>query len=208
MSTRTPAILTFALALFCVVTSSGPQRGLAQTKEIESHPAYQVVVSYLTYAMGQDWPKSAALIDAKSLSSLRDRYIARIGSARTVQEEIEMCRALDCTNLTEAKTLDPSDFYIRYHKGIEKRYKVSQEKLDTIMRTKRVKLLSLAEETHSGEEYAHVLVRTKHQNGTKEISSLELISLLKVDGKWLVTLDASKPTVEDSAAESGSAPKK
>jgi hypothetical protein len=198
----------FALTLLCAVSVSAPQRAAAQTKDIESHPAYQVVVSYLTYAMGQDWPKSSALIDTDSLANLRDRYIARIGSARTVQEEIDMCRALDCTNLTEAKTLDPTDFYIRYHEGIEKRYKVSQEKLDTIMRTKRVKLLSLGEESHQGKDLAHVLVRTKHENGEKEISSLELISLLKVGGKWLVTLDAMRPTVEDSASANGGTPKK
>ena len=198
----------FALTLICAATVSTPRQGCAQTKDIESHPAYQVVVSYLTYAMGQDWPKSGALIEAASLKDLRDRYIARIGSARTVQEEIDMCRALDCTNLTEAKTLDPTDFYIRYHQGIEKRYKVSKEKLDTIMRTKRVKLLSLAEETHNGKDLAHVLVRTKHDNGSKEISSLELISLLKVDGKWLVTLDAMRPTVEEGSGETGGTPKK
>ena len=206
MSTKTPAII--ALALVLVTSAAAPVRSFAQAKDVESHPAYQVVVSYLTYAMGQDWPKSAALIDTKSLEGLRDRYIARIGAAPTVGAEIDMCRALDCTNLAEVKTLDPTDFYIRYHKGIEKRYKVSQEKLDTIMKTKRVKLLSLAEEVHSGDDYAHVLVRTKHQNGSKEISSLELISLLKVGGKWLVTLEATKPTVKDSAAEAGSTPKK
>jgi hypothetical protein len=119
-----------------------------------------------------------------------------------------MCRALDCANLAEAKTLDPTDFYIRYHEGIQKRYKVSKEKLETIMKTKRVKLLSLAEEAHDGKDLSHVLVRTKHENGDKEVSSLELISLLKVDGKWQVTLEAMRPTVGDSHAATGDSAKK
>ena len=199
-----------AFFLFLALMALSPSSLRAQASQ-ESHPAYQVVISYLTYAMGQDWPKSAALIEEESLTGLRDRYMERIASARTVQEELEMCRALDCSNLTEAQTLDPTDFYIRYHNGIQKRFPVTQEKLDTILKSKRVKLLSLGEEALNGVEFAHVLVRTKHDNGSKSISSLELISLIKINGKWQVTLDAMRPSVTDSplaGAGSTETPKK
>lgn len=205
MTTRRCALFALILA-FALATT--PRLGFAHEKEFETHPARDTVISYLSYAMGQDWPKAAALIDEASLAGLRDRYIARIADARIVQEEIDMCRALDCTNLTEVKTLDPTDFYIRYHKGIEKRYKVSQAKLDIIMKSKRVRVLSLVVEEHDGKQLAHVLVRTKHDNGSKQISSLELISLVMVKGKWLVTLDASKPTVGESPSATGDTSKK
>ena len=200
----------FALTIFSMVFAWVPTTGRGQVKDLESHPAYQVVISYLTYAMGQDWPKSAALIEAKSLANLRDRYIKTIEKARTVKEEIDMCRSLDCTNLAEVKTLDPTDFYIRYHNGVQKRFRVTKEKLDGILKSKRVKLISLGEETHEGTGYAHVLVRTKHNNGDHVISSLELISLEKVGGKWMVTLEAMRPTIEpaDGGAASATAPKK
>ncbi|MFT5109323.1 MAG: hypothetical protein ACI9UA_004970, partial [Pseudoalteromonas tetraodonis] len=200
------ALLVFTV--FCAAFASAPTIGQGQVTEAQlSHKAYQRVVSYLTYAMGQDWPKSAALIEENSLKNLRDRFVGRISRARTVQEELDMCRALDCTNLDEVKTLDPTTFYIRYHEGIQKSYEVSKEKLAMIMQTKEVKLVSLAEEIHDGKSYSHVLVRTRHQNGDKLISSLELVSMLDVDGDWLVTMEAQKPTV--SAVDSSAAvPKK
>ena len=192
------SICTLAFAFLLL-----PFQKQAQAQDMEAHPAYQVVLSYLTYAMGQDWPKSAALIDKNSLEGLRDRYVERISRARTLQEELDMCRALDCANTGEVKALDPTDFYIRYHKGVQKRFPVSQEKLDGILKSKKMKPISLGEETNDGTEFAHVLVRTRHKNGTKIISSLELISLLKINGKWMVTLDAMRPLIRDDSAGAG-----
>jgi len=206
MTSRRCALIALTISLVALATT--PRLGLAHEKDFDTHPARDIVISYLAYAMGQDWPKAAALIDLESLTGLRDRYIARISSARIVQEELEMCRALDCLNLAEVKKLDPTDFYLRYHKGIEERYKVSAAKLETINKSKQVKVLSLVEESHDGKDLAHVLVRTKHDNGDKQISSLELISLSKAKGKWLVILDASKPTITDTASATGEAGKK
>ena len=72
-----------------------------------------------------------------------------------------------------------------------------------------MKILSLVEETNDGEELAHVLVRTKHDNGPdKTILSLELISMIKLDGKWKVTMDAMTPTILDRKALPEGATKK
>ena len=199
---------SLSLAIFALILTTAPRIGLAQSKDLESHPAYQVVRSYLTYAMGQDWPKSAALIDEVSLQGFRDRYLGTISKARTFQEELDMVRALDCNNLEEVKALDPNDFYIRYHKGVQERYKVTKEKLDLIIKSKKVKLLSLVEEDHDGKKLCHILVRTKHDNGDKTIYSLELISLVKLAGKWMVTLEAMKPTIAEREAAAASSAKK
>ncbi len=197
-----------AITIFCAAFVSAPTTGQGQVSEAQlSHKAYQRVVSYLTYAMGQDWPKSAALIEENSLKNLRDRFIGRIMKARTVQEELDMCRALNCSNLAEVKKLDPTTFYISYHQGIQKAYKVSAEKLKMIMESKEVKLISLGEESHAGKDFAHVLVRTRHKNGDKFVSSLELVSMMKVDGVWLVTMEAQKPTVTDDKGTAAAAKK-
>ena len=72
-----------------------------------------------------------------------------------------------------------------------------QEKLKKILDSLGVKVLSLAEETVSSKEYCHILVRTRHSNGDKQISALDLVSLLKVDGKWKVTTTAEEPVIKN-----------
>ena len=104
---------------------------------------------------------------------------------------------MDCSNLKEVEKLAATEFYIRYHEGIQKRFNIDQEKLKKILDSLGVKLLSLAEETVDSKEYCHVLVRTRHSNGDKQISALDLVSLLKVNGIWKVTLEAKEPVVKN-----------
>lgn len=164
--------------------------------EIEAHPATQVVLSYLRYAMAQDWTKSVALLQPESVTDLRVRYVARIKQAATLDEEIAMVRKLDRNSLGEVEKMSDVDFYIAYHKGVQDRFDVTPEVLEQIRKTMGVKLLSLATETVEEKDYAHILVRTKHQNRDREVSSLDMISLLKLDGKWKVTLLAQMPIVK------------
>jgi hypothetical protein len=164
--------------------------------QIEGHPATQVVLSYLRYAMAQDWTKSVALLEPESVTDLRVRYLERIKQASTIDEEIAMVRKLNCNNLSEVEKMTDVDFYIAYHKGVQDRFEVTPEILEQIRKTMGVKLLSLGEETVEGKDYTHVLVRTKHQNRDREVSSLDMISLVKIDGKWKVTLLAQRPLVK------------
>ncbi len=166
------------------------------TKTINEHPATQVTFSYLRSAMGRDWKKAAGLIEPLSLKSLKERYVMRIKASATLDEEIAHVRRLDCANLKEVEALAATEFYIRYHKGVQKRFNVDQAKLDQILASLGVKLLSLAEEKVDSNEYCHILVRTRHSNGDKQISALDLVSLLKVDGKWRVTLNAQEPVIK------------
>ena len=167
-----------------------------KNQEISKHPATQVTFSYLRNAMGQDWEKAAQSIEPLSLENLKARYILKIKASSTFDEEIARVRRVDCANIREVEKLDAVDFYIRYHKGVQQRFKVDQEILDKILASLGVKLLSLAEDTVGGKDYCHILVRTRHSNGDKQISALDLVSLVKIKDTWKVTLNAQQPVVK------------
>ena len=167
-----------------------------KNQEISKHPATQVTFSYLRNAMGQDWEKAAQLIEPLSLENLKARYILKIKASSTFDEEIARVRRVDCANIREVEKLDAVDFYVRYHKGVQQRFKVDQEILDKILASLGVKLLSLAEDAVGGKDYCHILVRTRHSNGDKQISALDLVSLVKIKDTWKVTLNAQQPVVK------------
>ena len=172
------------------------QEQAQNTKAINQHPATLVTFEYLRNAMGQDWRKASALMEPASLEILKARYIIRIKAAATLDDEIRLVRRLDCSNLTEVEKLEPNEFYVRFHAGIQNRFNIDQDKLKKILDSLGVKVLSLAEETVNSKEYCHILVRTRHSNGDKQISALDLVSLLKVGGKWKVTTTAQEPVVK------------
>ncbi len=191
----------FRFATLAALSVLIPATALAQdaNKTINDHPATQVTFGYLRSAMGQNWQKAADLIEPASLESLKGRYILRIKASATLDEEIAHVRRLDCSNLKEVEALSAKQFYILYHKGIQKRFSVDQAKLDQILATLAVKLLSLAEEKVQNNEMCHILVRTRHSNSDKQISALDLVSLIKVDDDWKVTLNAQEPIVKTLA---------
>lgn len=192
------ASFTAILVLTASLTAQAQAQLQPQSpKAISQHPATIVTFEYLRNAMGQDWRKAGTLIEPASLESLKARYIVRVKASATIDDEIALVRRVDCRNLKEVETLKASEFYIRYHEGIQKRFNIDQEKLKKILDSLGVKLLSLAEETVDSKEYCHVLVRTRHSNGDKQISALDLVSLLKVDGTWKVTTDAQEPVVKN-----------
>ena len=179
--------------LFAVATLPA----LAQNaKAINEHPATQVTFAYLRSAMGQDWTKAAALIEPASLETLKMRYIKRIKASATIDDEIAHVRRLDCVNLKEVEGLNAKEFYIRYHIGVQKLNGVDQAKLDQILATLAVKLLSLAEEKVDQNEICHILVRTRHSNEKMQISALDLVSLVKLSDNWKVTLNAQEPLIK------------
>ncbi|MCP4850032.1 MAG: hypothetical protein GY899_18990 [Verrucomicrobiaceae bacterium] len=195
------ALLT-AILVCSTSLASQAQEQAQNTKAINQHPATLVTFDYLRNAMGQDWRKAGALMEPASLETLKTRYIVRIKASATLDDEISLVRRLDCSNLSEVEGLDPQEFYVRYHEGIQKRFNIDQEKLKKILDSLGVKVLSLAEETVNTKEYCHVLVRTRHSNGDKQISALDLVSLLKVGGKWKVTTTAQEPVVKSLKAPS------
>ncbi|MEM9480319.1 MAG: hypothetical protein AAGA58_11765 [Verrucomicrobiota bacterium] len=167
------------------------------------HEATKVVVSYLRYSMAQEFEKSAALLDEVSLQSLQARFIERVKMAPTIDDEMAMVRRLDKTSLREVEAMEPTEFYIAYHNGLQARYEVDQELLDQIVSTTSVKVMSVSEEVFDDSELAHVLVRTRHDNRDKEVTALDLISLKKYDGVWRVHLHSMEPQVRDREMPEG-----
>ena len=189
-------VRTTFLAVFFFILA--PALAPAQ-EDINQHPATKVVLSYLRYSMGQQWEKSGKLIETDSLETLKRRYIQRIKMAPTIDDEMAMVRRLDQNSLSDVEKMEPFAFYVAYHKGLQERFEVTEELLDQIINTMGVRVMALAEEDFDGIDYAHVLVRTRHENRDKEVSSLDLVSLIKVGDDWKVTLNALDPSVKDKA---------
>jgi len=185
------SLLTAICSLFLVAAP------VASAQDVKTHPATQVVFQYLKHATSQEWKESVVLLDADSVLDLMRRYVYRIKQAPTIDDEIAMVRKLNQTSLSAVEKMDPVDFYIAYHKGVQERFEVTDEILEQIKTTMRAKPLSLGLETIDGLEYAHVLVRTRHQNRDKEVSSLDLVSLVNLKGSWKVTLLAGRPIIKE-----------
>lgn len=184
-----------------VALSAGTPRAGAEVVDPETHPAGKVVKEYLGMILARQWDKSADIVDEGSLGGLHKDYIARIGAARTMDDEEALIRRVGKSTVEEVKNMKPRDFYTAYHDGLQKTYKVEESTLDIIRKTLTMKLLSAALEN---ERTIHILVRTKHANGKAVIENLELISLFKNGEKWQVALNEQAPKVTPmEGAESG-----
>ena len=82
---KLPLILCLLLASVNFLTT--PVRAQENTPEIENHPAVKVVKEYLTCMLEQNWPGSAALVEPKSLTDLRDDYVKRVKGTASLDDE-------------------------------------------------------------------------------------------------------------------------
>jgi hypothetical protein len=158
----------------------------------ESHPATAVVREYLNFVLQREWGKSADLVEPKSLDSLQKDYMERVRRAQTMDEEEMMFRRVGKSTMEDLVAMAPKDFYMAYHKGLQERMQIDEAALERVKKSLQMKVLSVAEE---GDSRVHVLVRTKHANDKIQVENLELISLLKTGGKWLVGLNEQMPKV-------------
>lgn len=174
----------------------------AAQEDFDKHPATKVVREYLNHILKREWEKSAALVEPKSLETLVKDYAARVKRAPTMDDERAMCDRLGKTSPEQIEEMSPVTFYVTYHKSIQDKYKVTPELMKTVQDSLKMRLLSIGEEDA---DHVHVLVRTTHSNGKVNISNLEMVSLVKVDGAWKVGLNEQAPRVTPigGAAEGG-----
>ncbi|MGK0186313.1 MAG: hypothetical protein ACI9R3_002096 [Verrucomicrobiales bacterium] len=180
-----------ALVFLCLVTPAA----LAQqsSSQISKHPAAKVVQDYLRLALARKWADSAKLIEPESLTNLRDSYVRRIKRpGTTVENEMAMVKKLGETDVEDVAKLPPASFYAAYNTALQKRYDLTEDVLKLIANTLELRLLSIALE---GDELAHILVRTSHRDNRNQVANLELISLRKIHGKWLVALNEQIPLI-------------
>ena len=160
--------------------------------DLEKHPAVQVVKDYLKFMLAQDWERSSALVEDESMKSLRDDYLARIKRSATLDEEKEIVEKFKLQRLEDMEKMAPRDFYVTYHRVLKDRHSVPEEVIQKVRDTMQLRVLSVGEEN---ENLTHVLVRTKHANDKALIENLELISLVKQNGKWMVGLNEQVPKI-------------
>jgi hypothetical protein len=187
--------LILITALVATTLMPGGKDVLAQENggKFAKHPAALVVQNYLRLALARRWKESAALIEPASLTTLRDSYAKRIvREGTTVEQEEAMVKKLGKTTPEEVAKMPPVDFYAAYNTALQERYDVTKEALTLISNSLTLRVLFVSLE---GENLAHVLVRTSHRDHRNYVTNLELISLRKIKGKWLVALNEQAPSV-------------
>ena len=152
----------------------------------ERHPAGEVVVKFLRLSINREFGKVAALIDPASLDTLKKDYIKTIVDPRLPFDQVQArCRAVGVEDEADINAMSPVEFYVAYNKGLQRRYKVTDDINRRIAETLELNLLSIAEERP---DLVHLLVRTKHETKKHAVQNLEIVSLVKQGGKWLVSL--------------------
>jgi hypothetical protein len=207
----------FTIFLAAVVLAVTTTAGLAQTSRelAEKHPAAQVVISFLRHSVNRDYAKAADLILPASLMTLQKDYLARVKSPRVGLDEVTaMCRAVGVEDERGIQAMSPTEFYVAYNQGLQRRYNVTDEVNQRIAESLELNMLSVAEE---GPTLVHFLVRTQHRTMANEVRHLEIVSLVRVGTDWLVSLGekepkytplaaAAKPSPATPAAAPGAAP--
>ncbi len=170
------------------------------------HPSAASVIGYLKSAVQRDYEKAAALIQPSSLADMQKDYVRRLKNPSVPYDEVSgMCRAVGKKDEDEVEKMRPVEFYLAYQKSLQTRYNVTDDENKRIMNTLELNLLSVAEERP---DLVHVLVRTQHKTSKAKVSNLELVSLVKEGGKWLVALGEQRAKVTPLEDAKAPAPEK
>jgi hypothetical protein len=187
---KLPLILCLLLASVNLLTT--PVRAQENTPEIENHPAVKVVKEYLTCMLEQNWPGSAALVEPKSLTDLRDDYVKRVKGTASLDDEKMVVEKFKVANLEGIQKMTGIEFYIAYHQLLKERTPADPAIMEKVRKSMKLRILSVAMED---EKLCHILVRTKHNNDRVNIESLEVLSMVKIGDKWMVGLNEQTPKV-------------
>ena len=158
----------------------------AEIIDPNDHPATAVVIQYLNHALRHEWKEATDLITDRSLKSVHRGWVSGVKrNSPTIDSEIRAVGLIGKKSLKEVEDMDPADFYAAYHEAQQKEFAMTQERLDQIMKSLQVNVLSAGAE---GDDLIHILVRTNHIDGDVRILNLELVSLKKTDAGWRVSL--------------------
>lgn len=192
-----------ALACCCIFLS--PVAAQDTPTEFDKHPAVAVVKDYLKCMLEQDWTGSSKLVEPKSLNDLRDDYVKRVKSTASLDEEKMVVEKFKVERLEDIEKMSGTDFYIAYHRLLKERAPVEPAVLKKVRDSMKLRILSVAMEN---ENLCHILVRTKHNNDRVTVESLEVLSMVKLGGKWVVGLNEQTPKITplDAAGSGAAAP--
>jgi hypothetical protein len=172
----------------------------------DAHPASKVVRDYNQCMLTEAWDKAAALIEPESMDTLRDDYVERAKrpGVMTLDDEKLLLEKFAVKDLDDIKKVEGKKFYTTYHAIVKAQKPVPEEALKRVRDTTKITILGVIDEKEL--KKAHVLVRSKYDNGKANVENLELISLVLIDGKWLVGLNEQTPKVTPGSL-AGPAPK-
>ena len=179
-----------ALACCCIFLT--PVMAQDTPTEFDKHPAVLVVKDYLKCMLEQNWTGSSALVEPKSLSDLRDDYVKRVKNTASLDEEKMVVEKFKVERLEDIEKMSGTDFYIAYHRLLKERAPVEPAVLKKVRDSMKLRILSVAMEN---ENLCHILVRTKHNNDRVTVESLEVLSMVKLGGKWVVGLNEQTPKI-------------
>ena len=127
------------------------------------------------------------------MENLRDSYVRRIKRPGTsVEDETAMVKKLGKADVEDVAKMTPTEFYAAYNTALQEKYDLTNDVLTLIANTLELRLLSIAIE---GDDLAHILVRTSHRDNRNQVSNLELVSLRKINDKWMVALNEQIPVI-------------
>lgn len=157
----------------------------------ESHPASQVVIRFLRESVKRDYLAAAQLIEPASLKQLQEDYLARVKNPNLPFDQVQgLLREVGVEDEADIPKMSPEEFYAAYNRGIQRRHNITAEASKRLADTLEIKLLSVAEE---GPDLVHLVVRTEHKTERHLVRSLEIVSLVRVDGTWMIALGEQKP---------------
>jgi hypothetical protein len=162
-----------------------------------NHPTAELVKTYLTAVVNQDWEKAGSMLALPSLQKKLQETVSIIQMAPTMTEEAAMLAKLGVKDLAELQKMSPTAFYAAERAAVHQRIGADPAVMAKKKETLKINIIGLAGE--EGDRIVHAVVRTSQETLKEKIQELFLISLEKdaEDGKkWLIVPDMMRPVAE------------
>jgi hypothetical protein len=170
----------------------------------EDHPSGELVKTYLTAVVHQDWEKAGSMLSEVSLQKKLAETVGIISSAQTMTEEAAMLGRLGLKDLDELQQMSPRAFYAVERAAVHQRINVEPEVLQKKKDTLKINIIGLLGE--DGDRVVHAVVRTSQETMRERIHELFLISMERDpadEKRWVVVPDMTRPVAEKLGESAG-----
>ena len=176
-----------------------------------THPTVELVKTYFTLVVDQDWKGAAKMIRPESIERKKRETVAIIKSAPTMSEEAAMLAKIGVKDIQALEKMTVADFYVADRQSFHNPARNNDEILKQKKQSLKINVLGVIGEPG----IAHLAVRTSQEVMDQRIDELFFISFIQDkddDKKWLIAPDMSRPVTtplkgaEGEAAAPASAP--
>lgn len=157
-----------------------------------THPTVELVKTYFTLVVDQDWKGAAKMIRPESIERKKRETVAIIKSAPTMSEEAAMLAKIGVKDINELEKMSVEDFYVADRQSFHNPARNNDEILKQKKQSLKINVLGVIGEPG----IAHLAVRTSQEVMDQRIDELFFISFIqdKDDSKkWLIAPDMSRP---------------